>query len=477
MTSATELATFSLERIVAGLRGGEFSSVEVTRAVLARAEFAQSRSRCFLEIDHEGALASAVAADVHRAAGRTLGPLHGVPLAHKDMFARSGKVVRYGSRVRPGYAPPERAVVLERLSRAGAFDIGALAMAEFALGATGHNAAYGDCRNAFDPDYISGGSSSGSGAAVALGATFASIGSDTGGSVRIPAAVNGCVGLKPTYGLVPRTGSMPLAPSIDVLGPVARSVRDLAITLQVIAGFDAGDRQSSRRTPPDYLAATARDIRGVRIGVPRAGIFEPASDHVRAALATCRRVLQEAGAILCEVHVPHVAPLAELSRAIVYSEATGLHAPWLRERGAAYTPQVRVRASTGLAIPAPVYFEALQLRQALLRDFTTTVFDACDVLLTPLLPIDVPRRDETDVGGGARMWEILSQLVACTAPFNFLGLPAIAVPAGRGESGLPIAAQYVARPFGEARLLQVAAVQEAALRTSAYRPPPATVLF
>jgi len=157
-----------------------------------------------------------------------------------------------------------------------------------------------------------------------------------------------------------------------------------------------------------------------------------------------------------------VAPLAELSRAIVYSEATGLHAPWLREHAERYTPQVRVRASTGLAIPAPIYFEALQLRAPLLQQFVTSVFARCDVLLTPLLPIEVPRRDETDVGGGARMWELLAKLVRCTAPFNFLGLPALAVPVGQDGNGLPIAAQLVGRPFAEDRLLQAAAVQEAA---------------
>jgi aspartyl-tRNA(Asn)/glutamyl-tRNA(Gln) amidotransferase subunit A len=385
-----------------------------------------------------------------------------VPLAHKDMFARAGKVVRYGSRVRTDHAPAARAVVLERLAQAGALDIGALAMAEFALGATGHNAAFGDCRNAHDPAFIAGGSSSGSGAAVALGAVYASIGSDTGGSVRIPAAANGCVGLKPTYGLLPRTGSMPLTPSIDVLGPIARSVRDLAIVLRIVAGHDADDRQSSRRPPPDYLAATTRGVRGLRIGIPSTEFLSPTVEW--SAMRCCvRGECSRTPAPVCsEIELPPVAPLAELSRAIVYSEATGLHAPWLREHAERYTPQVRVRASTGLAIPAPIYFEALQLRAPLLQQFVTSVFARCDVLLTPLLPIELPRRDETDVGGGARMWELLAKLVRCTAPFNFLGLPALAVPVGQDGNGLPIAAQLVGRPFAEDRLLQAAAVQEAA---------------
>ena len=458
----SDFFAMTLARVAAGLRAGEFSSVEVTRAVLERAQRAQQRSNCFLEIDAQGALAAATAADAARARGEPLGPLHGVPLAHKDMFARAGRTLSYGSRVRPRHAPAARAAVLERLARAGAIELGTLAMAEFALGATGHNAAFGDCRNAHDPAYIAGGSSSGSGVAVALGAAYASIGSDTGGSVRIPAAANGCVGLKPTFGLIPRTGSMPLAPSIDVLGPVTRDVADLALVLQVIAGFDAGDRQSSRRTPPDYAGALTQGVRGLRVGIPRSGFFEVATDEVRSALDRCVRDLRAAGAVIVEVEVPNVAPMAELSRAIVYAEATGLHASWLRARADRYTPQVRVRASTGLAIPAPIYFEALQLRQPLLERFVTTVFSRCDVLHTPLLPISLPRRDETDVGGGARMWDILAKLVHCTAPFNYLGLPAIAVPAGRDGKGLPIAAQYVARPFGESTLLRVAAAQQQA---------------
>ena len=462
----------------ARLREGRLTSAALTEAMLARAEWAQARTNCFLRIDAEAARRAAALADERLTAARAAGvdlaatqPLLGLPLAHKDMFvgtgsaagAAGGRLPSCGSRVREAGAalaggPP--ATVVARLEAAGAHAIGALNMAEFALGATGHNAAFGDCRNAWQPEHISGGSSSGSGAAVACGATFASLGSDTGGSVRIPAAANGVLGLKPTYGLLPRTGSMKLSPSIDTLGPFARSTPDLAAVLQIVAGADGRDALASRRALPDYAAALGRGVEGLRIGLPRNHFFAVATPEVRAAMERCLALLEGAGARIVEVTVPDAAPLAELSRAVVYTEATALHASQLRTQAARYTPQVRLRASTGLAIPSTAYLEALRLRLPLLERFVGEVFGRCDVLHTPVLPIPVPRRDETDVGGSAALWEILAKLVYCTAPFNYLGLPAIAVPAGLDARGLPLSAQFVARPFAEATLLRVAAVQQ-----------------
>jgi aspartyl-tRNA(Asn)/glutamyl-tRNA(Gln) amidotransferase subunit A len=458
----------SLFDAVAALRSGSISANELALQTLERARRAQQRTNCFLAIEAETLLRGAeradlVLADARRRGVMPVGALQGVPLAHKDMFGRGGGVVRYGSKVALDQAPRQIATATARLEQAGALAVGPLNMAEFALGATGHNAAYGDCRNAWNPEHISGGSSSGSGAAVACGAAFASLGSDTGGSVRIPASANGLVGLKPTYGLIPRTGSMKLAPSIDVIGPMARTTADLAEILQVVAGGDGIDANASLRPIPDYRSAIHQGVDKLRIGVPKNYFFDVATDEIREAMDRSLRALLAAGALQVDVTVPDVAEMSELSRAIVYSEATALHAPWLRSRGERYTPQVRVRASTGLAIPAAVYLEALQLRIPLLQRFVERVFSRCDVLLTPTLPIPVPRRDETDVGAGASLWQILSRLVHCTAPFNYLGLPAITVPAGLDARGLPMGTQYVARPYAESTLLRVAAVQQRAM--------------
>ena len=451
---------------VDGLREGRLQSVELVREALARARLAQLRHNCFVQIDAEGAMAAAEMADAllqgcAREGVRPPGALLGVPLAHKDMFEREGRPTSCASKVREPRAARGSATVISRLDLAGAVDLGTLNMAEFALGATGHNATMGDCRNAWDPQFISGGSSSGSAVAVASGAVFASLGSDTGGSVRIPASANGIIGLKPTYGLIPRTGSMKLSPSIDVIGPMARSARDIALLLEVLAGADGLDACSSSRPRPRYTQEMSRGVEGLRIGVPRNYFPVGVAPIIRTAMEASLALLERAGATVVPLDVPQeVAAMAELSRAVVYAEATALHAAGLRNTGSRYTPQVRLRASTGLGIPAPVYLEALQWRLPVLRRFVEQVFSRCDVLQTPTIPIPVPRRDETDVGAGPALWELLAQLVRCTAPFNYLGLPAISVPAGLDSRGLPIGTQYVARPFAEAVLLRIAAVQQ-----------------
>ena len=337
-----------LVEVAARIRDGSLTSVGVTTALLARAQQVQPVLNCFVEIDAEGALRAAEAADDARARGSVLGPLHGVPLAYKDMFDIAGKPLRYGSRVRGRHVPARTATVIERLEAAGAIRIGALNMAEFALGATGHNAIWGDCRNAVDPDYMAGGSSSGSGSAVAARAAYASLGSDTGGSVRIPAAANGVVGIKATYGRVSRAGAMKLSPSIDGVGPLARSVRDCARMLTILAGHDPRDPVTSTLQVPDFEAETARGIEGLRIGVPRNYFYDVATPDVRAAMEASLAALEREGARLVELEVPDVASMSELSRAIVYAEATALHGAWLRDRPGVYSPQVRVRATTCL---------------------------------------------------------------------------------------------------------------------------------
>lgn len=460
--SANGVAAPGLVELAARIRDGRTSSVEATQAALEAAQREQPRLNCFLEIDAEGALRAAAAADAAQARGAVLGPLHGVPLAHKDMFDVAGQVIRYGSRVRGEHHPTTTAAVLARLEAAGALRIGCLNMAEFALGPTGHNAAWGDCRNAIDPAYMAGGSSSGSGAAVGAGIVTGSLGSDTGGSVRIPAAVNGVVGVKPTYGRVPRSGAMRLSPSADHIGPLARRVVDAARLLAVIAGADPRDPASSHLPVPDYEAATQRDIAGVRIGVPRNYFYDIATAEIRSVMETSLAALEREGARLVEVEVPDVAAMAELSRAIVYAEATALHGAWLRQRPQDYTPQVRVRASTGIGIPSSVYLESLLLRMPLLERFVGEVFARCDVLHSPTLPIPVPRLEEVDAGGGAALWATLAKLVHNTAPFNYLGLPVVTVPAGRTGNGLPASAQLAGRPFAESLLLRVAAAHERA---------------
>ncbi len=450
-----------LVEVAAELAAGSYTSSELTEAALVRARALQPKVNCFIAIEEDAALEGARAADRARASGQSLGSLHGVPLAHKDMYYMAGRVTDCGSAVRRGFVPAITATVHRRMAAAGAVNIGRLNMTEFALGPTGHNAIWGDCRNPWNTAYIPGGSSSGSGAAVAARIVFASLGSDTGGSTRLPASVNGLVGLKPTYSLISRYGSMGLSFSIDTPGPVARTVADLARLLQVLAGVDPLDPTTSQRTVPDYEAALKGGIRSQRIGVPTNYFGEQVAPDVQVALDAALAVLRDCGATIVPVEVPLAEHLAELSRAVLYPEAATLHNHWLRTRPQDYSPQVRVRAATGLAIPAAVYLEAVQIRPRVLRHFVERVFAACDVLFTPTLAIPVPTLDETRVGGGETLWRIIGQLVRCTAPFNYLGVPALSVPCGFDANGLPVGFQLVGRPFSEARLLRVAAAYQA----------------
>jgi aspartyl-tRNA(Asn)/glutamyl-tRNA(Gln) amidotransferase subunit A len=357
--------------------------------------------------------------------------------------------------------------VLTRLDAAGAIEIGHLNMAEFAMGPTGHNEHYGRCRNPWNPEHITGGSSSGSGAAVAAGLVFGALGSDTGGSVRLPAAACGVVGIKPTLGRVSRYGAMPLSQSLDCIGVLARSVGDCARVLSLIAGPDPHDGMASRRPAPDYErgldgAAQAGALAGVRIGVPTRYYFDDIDPEVAELIADSRRMLEKRGAKLVDVPVGDHGALNDFSNAVLWPEAAGLHLQWLRERPQDYAKQSRARLLVGLGIPATLYGEALRARASLLGEVLRDTFAQCDVLHMPVLRRPVPTAAETDVGGGAAMQQVLGQIVANTRPFNFLGLPGLSVPIGLTRNGLPQAMQLVARPFREDLLFSVGAAYEAA---------------
>jgi len=443
------------------IRQRRLTSRALVEAALERIAQWQPAINAYVSVYADAALAAADRADAAARRADPLGPLHGVPLAHKDMFFRPGRRSSLGSRAAPP-ASHVQSAVLARLDAAGAIELGALNMSEFALGPTGHNAFLGDCRNPWHTDHVACGSSSGSGAAVGARLAWGSIGSDTGGSVRLPASVSGVLGLKPTNGRVSLTGMMPLAPSVDVPGILARSARDVARLLGVVAGRDPTDARSSRRPVPDYETALADGIAGLRVGVPTNYFLEGVAPDVGRAVSESLRVLSALGAQVTPVTIPAPEHLAELSRVLVYSEASAVHGPWLREHAADYAPQVRMRAATGLAIPAAAYHQAQQLRPLLLRSLVESVFPRCDVLHLPTLGIPVPTLAETDVGSAAAMWDKIAVLVRCTAPFNYLGLPALSVPCGFTDNGLPTSFQLVARPFAESTLLRVAHAFESA---------------
>ena len=381
--------------------------------------------------------------------------LHGVPLAHKDMFYRAGHVTTCGSRIRKDFVPDHDSTALARLHGAGAIYLGGLNMAEFATGPTGHNEHWGDCRNPWNQAHISGGSSSGSGASVAGRVVFGALGSDTGGSVRLPSTCNGVVGLKTTAGLVSRYGIMPLSHTLDTVGPLTRTVRDAARILSVIAGHDPRDPTSSDRAVPDYEAALAEGAEGLRIGVPTNYFYDLATDEVRTLMEQSLDVFRAAGAKVVEVAVPDIERINHLSNIILSCEASAIHEPWIANRPDDYQAQVRSRYEPGLHVPAVKYIQALAARAGLLREFVDTTLSNVDALHTPGIPFPIPTREETNVGGGERMANMVAGLSWCTRAANYLGGPALIVPCGFTESGLPSAFQLMGRPFSEATLFRL----------------------
>ena len=449
-----DIHLLSLVELADAIAARQLSAVEVMTASVARAERLQPVLNCFISLRAEAALESAAAADAALARGDAPGPLHGVPLAHKDMFYRAGHVTTCGSRIRKDFVPDHDSTALARLHGAGAIYLGGLNMAEFATGPTGHNEHWGDCRNPWNQAHISGGSSSGSGASVAGRVVFGALGSDTGGSVRLPSTCNGVVGLKTTAGLVSRYGIMPLSHTLDTVGPLTRTVRDAARILSVIAGHDPRDATSSERPVPDYEAALAEGAEGLRIGVPTDYFYDLVTDEVRALMEQSLDVFRAAGAKVVEVAVPDIDRINHLSNIILSCEASAIHEPWIANRPDDYQAQVRSRYEPGLHVPAVKYIQALAARAGLLREFMDTALSNVDALHTPGIPFPIPTREETNVGGGERMANMVAGLSWCTRAANYLGGPALIVPCGFTESGLPSAFQLMGRPFSEATLFR-----------------------
>lgn len=443
----------SLTDAADGLVRGDFTSVDLTRAALERARELGGKLNCIARLDADDALQQAETADRERKQGKR-GPLHGVPLAHKDLFYLRGKTVASGSKIRRDFVPDTTATVLTRLAGAGAINIGSLHMAEFAFSPTGYNEHYGHARNPWNTAHVPGGSSSGSGAAVAARIVYGSLGTDTGGSIRHPAAMCGVTGLKPTVTRVSRAGAMPLSFSLDCVGPLARTARDCARIMDVIAGADAADPTSSSEPVPHYEAALDGNVRGLRIGVARGYYYDPVPPEIARALEESLDALRSQGATVVEVKVPDIDLINTLMHVLMTVEAATVHRKWLQTRRNDYSLQVRSRIEPGLFYPATRYLEALSMRAAITREFVDTAMKGVDVLHIPAIPIPTPTIQDSTTGPD--VMRIIGTLGHCTRGINYLGLPAISVPTGFDGKGLPIGFQLVGRPFAEAALLRAA---------------------
>ena len=452
-----DVATMDLAKAAAALAQGTVSSVALTEACLARVAEWQPSRNCFIRIDEANALAAARECDRDLARGHRRGPLHGVPLAHKDMFYREGKVTTGGSAILRDQVATTTATVLHRLEEAGAVEIGVLNLSEFAAGPTGHNLHYGHCRNAFDRMHVAGGSSSGSAVAVAARLAFGALGSDTGASIRLPAAYNGVVGLKPTYGRVSRYGAMPRSWSLDHVGPLARTARDCALILQVVAGPDPSDPTASALPVPDYVGALGGDrLSGLTIGVADHGVaLEP---EISAALEESVRAMERLGAKIVRITMPNLENAFRVGETIIKSEAAAMHRQWLETRPKDYSNSVRFRVEGGLYLPAVDYIDALRLRTVMTNQFIGETMAGIDLLHLPATPYLPPTVEASDMEktDSETLLGLFSRLTQFMRPFNFFGLPAISVPCGFASSGLPLAYQLVGHPFAEATLLRAA---------------------
>lgn len=456
-----ELLEFDVATLSEKLRERAISPVELTEAYLARIERTDEKIRAYITVTDTVARRAAKKAEAEIAAGKWRGPFHGVPIALKDLVYTKGIRTTGGSKILADFKPRYDATVWTRLARAGAVLLGKLNLHEFAYGITSSNPHWGIVRNPYALDRIPGGSSGGSAAAIVTRSAAATIGTDTGGSIRIPASLCGCVGLKPTWSRVSRYGVLPLAYTLDHVGPIARTVRDAAMMLQVIAGADRNDATASRERVPDFSAGLDTAISGMRIGVIRE-LGDGLSDEVSRSYNGALDTLKSFGAIVDEVSIPSLPMAGVMNGIITWAEALEIHEEWMRTRPQDYGDDVRRLLEIGMMTPASNYVRAQRSRARTLAEAMAALASR-DVLVAPGSAIVAPKIGQTQIlQAGDERVDVVAAILRFTQAFDVTGQPALAIPTGLSPDGLPISMQIVGRPFGEQAVLQVAAAYERA---------------
>ena len=476
----------TIHQLLEQLRAGELSSREVTQACLDRVEKVDDRLNAFISVDATDALAQADAADQSRAVGEDL-PMLGVPVAVKDVLAVKDQPLNCASKILGEFNSPYDATVIQKLRAAGAVVFGRLNMDEFAMGSSNENSAFGPARNPWNTDCIPGGSSGGSAVAVAADECIASLGSDTGGSIRQPAALCGCVGLKPTYGRVSRYGLVAFASSLDQVGPFTKDVRDAATLLQVIAGADDRDSTNVPEPVPDYSAALSGDVKGLRIGLPREYQVEGLDPEVKAATDAAVKQLEALGAEVKEISLPHTEYAIATYYIIATAEASANLARFegvrygarldgadpeemnRKTRGAGFGEEVKRRIILGTYVLSSGYYDAYYLRaqkvRTLIRQDFLKAFEEVDLIASPTTPTPAFKIGEK-TGDPLQMYLSDIYTISC----NLAGLCGISVPCGFSKAGLPIGLQLLGKPFGEPDLLRAAHAYEQATDWHTHRP-------
>ena len=476
----------TIHQLLEQLRAGELSSREATQACLDRVEKVDDRLNAFISVDAADALAQADAADQSRAAGEDL-PMLGVPVAVKDVLAVKDQPLNCASKILGEFNSPYDATVIQKLRAAGAVVFGRLNMDEFAMGSSNENSAFGPARNPWNTDCIPGGSSGGSAVAVAADECIASLGSDTGGSIRQPAALCGCVGLKPTYGRVSRYGLVAFASSLDQVGPFTKDVRDAATLLQVIAGADDRDSTNVPEPVPDYSAALSGDVKGLRIGLPREYQVEGLDPEVKAVTDAAVKQLEALGAEVKEISLPHteyaigtyyIIATAEASANLARFEGVRYGARLdgadpeemnRKTRGAGFGEEVKRRIILGTYVLSSGYYDAYYLRaqkvRTLIRQDFLKAFEEVDLIASPTTPTPAFKIGEK-AGDPLQMYLSDIYTISC----NLAGMCGISVPCGFSKAGLPIGLQLLGKPFGEPDLLRAAHAYEQATDWHTHRP-------
>jgi aspartyl-tRNA(Asn)/glutamyl-tRNA(Gln) amidotransferase subunit A len=455
----------------AALRARQVSSVELATECLAAITRDNPKLNAFLTVTAEQALEEAKRADAEFAEGRDRGPLQGIPIAHKDLFCTSGVKTTSGSKVFAQYVPNFDAAVVEKLRDAGAVMVGKTNMHEHAYGITSNNPHYGAVRNPWDPERIPGGSSGGSAVAVASGMALGATGSDTGGSIRVPASYCGIVGLKPTFGLVSKFGALPLGFSLDHAGPMARTVRDAAMMLEAMAGYDARDGASVRRKRERYVPGREEGLAGVRIALPQNFYFERLDGEVQKLVLGAAQAAEEGGATFVMSRVPDGQQLNTIAQVTLLAEAASVHEPYIRKRRGDYGSDVLALLEMGRLVSATDYLQAQRLRKRILQ-VLLELLKKVDCILMPVTPVAAPKIGQDTVEIQGQMEDVRLASTRLVRGINALGLPALAIPAGFTAAGLPVGLQLVGRPFSEANLLRIGAALEDRL-APARRPGPA----
>lgn len=448
-----EWITKSVTEIAPLIENKDISPVELTKAVLDHAEKNDEKINAYISFRREKALEDAKKAEQEIINGNYRGIYHGIPMGIKDNIYIKGEVTTMASKIHHDFVPSYNATVIDKLNEAGAIIIGKLNMHEYAWGATTNNPHYGPCRNPWDLEYIPGGSSGGSGAALIAHMTMATLGTDTGGSVRIPAATNGIVGLKQTYGRVSNYGSFPLAWTLDHIGPMTKTVKDAAALLEVIAGYDPKDSTTVNVPVDQYLDGITGDVKDLVIGINEEYFFNNVDKDIEQAVRNKIRQLEKEGARIQEVDIPSLQFSEWAVMTTIISEPAAIHQQNHLNRPEDFGEDLQFLFDLGELPSAVDYIHAQQIRRHLKQDFQN-VFENIDVLITPTLPIQTPKIGADTVELNGEEVGVLDHIIRFTGPFNITGLPALSVPCGF-KGHLPIGIQIVGKPFDEKTILNV----------------------